>query len=146
MTNKSKNLGTAAESAVVKVFKDAGFRAKRLTLHGSKDVGDIDIGLDDVVIEVKGGAAAERASDGQVDAWLGETAKEVANAGASFGVLVVKRKGIGPANAGRWWAILTDEWHDLLTGNPFPVNRGYVVRLHLDTVVALLDNVRKRGT
>lgn len=138
MTNKSGRLGTEAEVAVVKVFKDAGFRAKRLTLHGSKDVGDIDIGLDTVCVEVKGGKAAESASDGQIEKWLEETDTERVNAGATIGVLVVKRKGIGPANAGKWWAILfLDDLQWLLVndGSQAPV---VPVRLLLEDTLPLL--------
>lgn len=140
MTNKPKAIGTAAESAVVRVLKDAGFRAKRLTLHGSSDVGDVDCGHDAICIEVKGGHAAETASDGQIEKWLTETATERHNAGADIGILVVKRKGIGPANAGQWWAI-TNLWElDTLMGgaNPFMVRPFAPVRVHLDTMVDLL--------
>ena len=103
MTNRSKNLGTAAESAVVKYLQANGFgTAERRALHGSTDLGDI-TGIPGVVIEVKAGKAAEGASDGLVNMWLAETDIEKRNAKAAVGVLVLKRK--GKATAGDWWAI-----------------------------------------
>lgn len=137
MTNKSGRLGTQAESAVVEVFKSAGFRAKRLTLHGSKDVGDIDIGLDAVCVEVKGGKAAEQASDGQIEKWLEETDVERVNAGAWVGILVVKRKGIGYPNAGRWWCIMRDyDYCKLLGLGDHGI--GVPIRLLLEDTLPLL--------
>lgn len=140
MTNKSGRLGTEAEVAVVKVFKDAGFRAKRLTLHGNKDVGDIDIGLDSVVVEVKGGKAAETASDEQIVKWLRETETERQNAGADIGILVVKRKGIGYPNAGRWWAILPDADFCKLLGLD-GYGTGAPIRLTLEDTLPLLQRL-----
>jgi len=145
VTNKSGNLGTAAESATVKAFKRAGFRAKRLTLHGNKDVGDIDVGFDEVCVEVKGGHAAERASDKQVREWLVETEVERVNAGAEVGVLVLKRKGIGYDRAEEWWAVVDVHTLHRLTAPEdmpivFKVDALCVapVRLHLGTMIGLL--------
>lgn len=143
MTNKPKNIGTQAETAVVRVLKEAGFRAKRLTLHGSSDVGDVDCGLDAVCIEVKGGKAAEQASDGQIEKWLAETETERRNAGADVGVLVVKRKGIGPANAGKWWVILPQMQLTYLMGF-FPGDGLFPVRIHLDTFIGVLLTFSRR--
>ncbi len=51
--SKSKQKGTAAETAVVKYLKANGFpKAERRALQGSLDKGDIS-GIDDVVLEVK---------------------------------------------------------------------------------------------
>lgn len=148
MTNKPKAIGTAGESAVVRVMRDAGLRAKRLTLHGSKDVGDVDCGVDGIVVEVKSGKTAESASDGQITAWLVETDNEVRNANAKIGVLVVKRKGIGPANAERWWAITSIRELDILMGteNPFPSPWYHQpVRMHLSTFIGLVLTFAQRG-
>lgn len=103
--NRSGAIGTKAETATKRVFVRAGLRGKRIRPEGAKDVGDIDIGLDEIVVEVKGGKAAETASDELVRAWMVETDVEVENAGAVAGVLVMKRKGIGYPNADRWWAV-----------------------------------------
>lgn len=121
MVNRPKQIGTAAETAVLKAARSLGFpSADRHVLKGRADEGDIWLlstgGTLQVVIEVKGGQAAERASDAQILAWLDETDAEVLNApktipgslGATttwvIGLLVTKRKGIGAANAHRWWA------------------------------------------
>jgi hypothetical protein len=141
MVNRSKAIGTSAESAVVKVCKRLGFPdAHRNSLHGTADVGDIWI-HSDVVIEVKGGDAAKTASDGQLDLWMAQTLRERDNHGADIGILVTARKGIGPANADRWHAYMTIEELVLLTAvNVFiPASTaGRRVRLSLSDALALL--------
>lgn len=104
MTNKPKNIGTAGESAALKVFQKHFPDAERRALKGGLDQGDL-CGIPGLVVEVKAGHAAETASDHQIELWLDETYTEKVNAKAQCAVLVVKRKGIGPANAHRWWAI-----------------------------------------
>lgn len=102
---RPKDIGTAAETAVVRALRRNGFpHAERRALHGNQDLGDI-TGTPGLVWEVKGGEAAKAASDGQVQLWLDETETERNNAGACYGILVLQRRGIGPANADRWWAI-----------------------------------------
>jgi hypothetical protein len=104
--NKPKRIGTAAETAVSRYLQAHGFpHAERRALRGIEDAGDI-TGCPGVCIEVKGGKAAESASDLLVADWLEETETERLNARADVGVLVLKRKGVGAANAGRWWAIV----------------------------------------
>lgn len=104
--NRSKSIGTAAESAVVGYLRANGFHgAERRALAGAFDLGDI-VGLGPLCIEVKAGAAAINASDGQVAAWLLETEVERQNSDADYGLLVLKRKAIGPGRAGEWWAVL----------------------------------------
>jgi hypothetical protein len=103
---RPKDIGTAAETAVVRYLRTAGFpHAERRSLRGTKDAGDI-TGTPGICWEVKGGAAARLASDGQVSDWLNDTDTERVHARAEVGVLVLQRKGIGAANAGRWWAIM----------------------------------------
>lgn len=116
--NKPKAIGTAAETAAVRALRQHGFpNAERRALAGTYDLGDI-VGTPGIVWEVKGGAAAKTASDGQVEAWLDETETERVNARAAVGVLVMQRSGIGPANACRWWAVrrwepgsISDHWY-----------------------------------
>lgn len=104
--NKPKNIGTAAETAAVRHLQANGFpHAERRALRGTQDAGDI-TGCMGICIEVKGGNAARNASDAQVAAWLEETEQERINAAAEIGVLVLQRRGVGPANAGRWWAVM----------------------------------------
>lgn len=106
VTNRPKAIGTAAETAVVRYLREHGFpHAERRALAGAFDLGDV-TGTPGVCWEVKGGQAAKTASDGQVEAWLVETEVERANSRSDVGVLVMARAGIGPVNAGRWWAIL----------------------------------------
>ncbi len=106
MVNRSGNVGTATETAVVRVLNAHGFpTAERRRLRGRYDLGDI-TGCPGLVWEVKGGNAARHASDALIEQWLDETEQERDNAHAWHGVLVVARKGIGPANADRWWAIV----------------------------------------
>lgn len=105
MTARPKDIGTMAETAVVRALRNLGFpHAERRALAGAYDLGDI-TGTPGLVWEVKGGNAAKTASDGQVEKWLDETERERINAGADYGILVVQRAGIGAANADRWWAI-----------------------------------------
>lgn len=139
MTNRSKDVGTKAESAVVAFLRENGWpHAERRALTGSTDRGDI-TGTPSLCWEVKGGKAAETASDGQVLAWLDETDTERRNAHANIGILVMKRKAIGPSNAGQWWAVM---WMSDLS--PVVALRGpqalFVapVRLHLATAVQWL--------
>lgn len=102
--NRSKQRGTAAETAVVRYLAANGFpHAERRALRGNLDAGDV-TGCPGLCVEIKGGDAARFASDGLIAAWMRELAAEVGNAGADVGLLVVQRAGVGPANAGRWWA------------------------------------------
>lgn len=110
MTNRPKNIGTAAETAVVRAARLRGFpNADRLTLTGNKDRGDIGL-CPGVILEVKGGAAAKDASDHQIDMWIAETLRERIHAGAEHAFLVTQRRGVGAPNAHRWhaWTTIAD--------------------------------------
>lgn len=90
MANPSKKRGTAWETAVCGYLRWAlgDDRIQRLTLHGSKDVGDIgNVHLRGrrVVIECK---ATRRAA---YSAHWGETTVEMGNANADLGAVVWKR-------------------------------------------------------
>jgi hypothetical protein len=104
--NKPKKIGTAAETAVTRFLVANGFpHAERRALRGELDAGDI-TGCPGICIEVKGGEAAKSASDALIDMWLTETETERYHAAADIGLLVIQRRGVGPANAGRWWAVM----------------------------------------
>lgn len=141
---RPRDIGTAAESAVVRYLRTAGFpHAERRALRGNHDAGDV-TGTPGICWEVKGGTAARMASDGLIQAWLDETDKERVAAGADVGVLVVQRPGIGPANAGRWWAILPGWQYESLCAREMEGfgrwrfgDRG-PLRMHLSQVCALL--------
>ena len=99
--SKAKAKGTAAESALVKFLNGQGFPgAERRALSGSNDMGDI-TGTPCLAWEVKNHKSYA------FPAWLKETAIEKENARADFGILVAKPNGIGHANVGDWWAILS---------------------------------------
>lgn len=104
--NRPKQIGTRAETAVVRYLRKNGWpAAERRALTGAHDRGDI-TGCPGLVFEVKGGEAARKATDRLVHGWLAETDNERRNSGADFGVLVLQRRGIGPDRAGRWWAVI----------------------------------------
>ena len=103
MTNKPKAIGTATETAVVRYLQANGYpHAERRALRGQNDAGDI-TGTPGICWEVK--ARNRPVSDNQIDTWLSELATERANARADVGILVIRRPGFGPANAGSWWAV-----------------------------------------
>ena len=103
---RPRDIGTRAESAVVKYLVANGFaHAERRSLRGALDAGDI-TGTPGICWEVKGGEAAKAASDLTIAGWMQELATETVNAKADVGVLVVQRRGVGPSNAGRWWAYM----------------------------------------
>ncbi len=140
---RPKDIGTAAETAVVRAARRLGFSgAERRALHGSTDLGDVLL-CPGVIVEVKGGDAARKASDGQISAWLEETQRERLNAGAAVGLLVTQRSGIGAANADRWWAHLSLDQLVALRGLiRIPVAAGVdaaPVRLFLGDALLLLQ-------
>lgn len=148
MPRRPKEIGTAAETAVVRYLRTAGWpHAERRALRGIADAGDI-TGTPGVCWEVKGGAAAKLASDGQVQEWLDDTDKERVTAGAAVGVLVLQRKGIGTANAGRWWALMPGWQYEALCSALLPDIGGDLgrwrfgdrgpLRMHLSQACALL--------
>lgn len=101
MTNPSKKKGTAAETALVAYLNDLGYTAERRAAGGMFDKGDIVVKeLPHVVFEVKAVARIELAS------YIDELRAEMLNAGATAGVLVVKRR--GKSNPGEWyWFVQT---------------------------------------
>lgn len=130
MKRRAKDIGTHTETAVVRFLRDNGYpHAERRAQHGSTDLGDV-TGTPGICWEIKGGTAAKTASDGQVALWLAETETERINSGADVGVLVLARSGIGPANAGRWWAVTPGRALGLATDD--------CVRIHLAAATRLL--------
>jgi hypothetical protein len=135
MTNKSKQIGTRGETAVVRVFHDAGGfpHAERRPLHGSNDYGDILV-CPGVIVEVKWGHHAKQASLADIDKWWGETVRETKNSNAVIGLLVVQRNGIGAERAG-----LSRCFFD---AGPLLGTDHIVVEASLLTVI---DLIKKRG-
>ena len=104
--SKSKQKGTAAETAVVNYLKSKGRKhVERRSLSGSSDRGDI-AGVPGVVIEVKNHARME------LSQWLSELEVEMANDKADTGVVIHKKK--GTTDVGQWYATMpVDVWYDL---------------------------------
>lgn len=108
MTNRSKNIGTKFETDTVNWLRANGFpHARREVLHGSLDQGDV-WAADGLIVECKGGAAAENASDEQLRKWCAETAVEKRNAKADGAFLVVKRRGHGVGKMGGMKVVQND--------------------------------------
>lgn len=138
MGNRPKNIGTAAETAVVRAARTRGFPgADRLTLTGANDRGDIRL-CPGVILEVKGGQAAKTASDTQIAAWLVETERERVNAGADVGILVTARPGVGAPNAHRWFAHMPTGGFLTLNGARALDDAPGTVRTTLDSALWLL--------
>ena len=137
--SKQKQIGTAAETAVTRYARTAGFPlAERRALAGGADLGDILL-APGAIVEVKAGKAAEQASDQKIAAWLDETERERRNANADIAILVTKRHGVGHTNAGRWWA----HWRlaDLARLRGYPTTLTVddaPVRMTLDSALAQL--------
>lgn len=99
MANRSKQKGTAAESAVVAYLQRRGWiHAERRTLSGAHDKGDI-AGVVGVCLEVKSCKTFDLAG------WLKEVEVEQANAKASVGAVIAKKR--GTTNPAEWYALLT---------------------------------------
>ncbi|MFF3643425.1 hypothetical protein [Streptomyces sp. NPDC002564] len=97
--SRSKAKGTAAETAVVRFLREAGFvQAERRTLGGVQDRGDI-AGIPGVVIEVKNCARD------QLPAWVAEAERERDNDHATLGVVFHKRR--GTTNPGAWFVTMS---------------------------------------
>jgi Holliday junction resolvase len=99
MTNRSKQKGTAAESAVVQYLREQGWHgAERRALSGALDKGDV-AGVPLVCIEVKD---CKTLTFGP---WLEEAKTETRSAKAEIGFVWAKRRGkSSPAD----WFCVTD--------------------------------------
>jgi hypothetical protein len=96
----ARKKGTAAETTVVDHLRAAGWpHAERRALNSSKDRGDV-AGIPGVVLEVKSGARLA------LPEWLRETEIERANDGATYGLLVIKPKGVGATKVDQWPVVL----------------------------------------
>src|SRR5690606_28286194 len=139
MVNKSKSVGTKAETAVTRAAQSRGFpMAERRALRGRNDVGDVLL-CPGCIIEVKGGDMARRASDALVAKWLLETERERINAGAEHAFLVVQRAGVGAKNAHQWHAYWTAGGWARLLGHDLPgALSGSTIRTSLESSLAAL--------
>lgn len=109
MVNKPKIKGTRAESLVVAHLIASGIfpDAHRSALSGINDIGDI-VGIGNYTIQVKNCATP------QIPAWLRATEEQRIRGLKDYGILVVKRTGVGARNVGLWAAImLNEQWKTL---------------------------------
>jgi Holliday junction resolvase len=98
--SKNKAKGTSAETALVNYLKVNGFPlAERKAMQGANDAGDV-TGTIGLAWEVKNHRTYK------IPAWLEELEVETENAGADFGVLVVKPVGVGITRVESWWAVM----------------------------------------
>jgi Holliday junction resolvase len=96
--SKSKQKGTAAETAVVRYLRENGFPyAERRALTGNYDQGDI-TGCGPIVFEVKNHKTMDLAG------WVQELMTEIENANAITGSVVAKKR--GTTFPGDWYAIM----------------------------------------
>lgn len=89
MANKSKQKGTRAETKVVKALLEAGLRAERRPLKGSKDEGDV-IVEDRYILEVKAGKQTANYSRKQKKEWMRQTKEERKNSGKHAYLIIVR--------------------------------------------------------
>ncbi len=109
MVNRSKAKGTSTESLVVGYLREHGWPyAERRALSGNTDKGDV-AGMPALAVEVKYGNGTLK-----IGPWLKETETERRNAGADYGILVVKPPKMGPKNVGLFYAVMIAESFDLL--------------------------------
>lgn len=98
--NKPKIKGTWAETLVTRFCQERGFPgAERRALAGAGDRGDIAL-CPGVILEVKNHASPK------LGGWMRETETERVNAGAKYGILVVKPPGFGAVRIPQWWAMV----------------------------------------
>lgn len=142
MVNKPKNIGTKAETAVLKRVKRYFPRADRAALHGTRDIGDL-LNTGAFCFEVKGGDAARTATlsstSRDIDRWYEEAVREARWAGARFPVLVVQRRGVNYPDAGRWWAIVSAADFAHIMGAPGHENPS-LIRLELDDLLGIIGD------
>lgn len=139
MVNRPKQIGTAAETAVLRKLFPYFPDAKRVVLHGSDDQGDIDSGDGmDFIFEVKGGKQCSQISDMVLAKWMAEADLERDNARKRFGVLVCQRAGVGAPNAHRWWCYVHLGDLAQITGGFYRPGKFAVARLELGDFLELI--------
>ena len=114
--SRPRDIGTRAETAAKRWLVDDGWAdCERRALAGNRDTGDLTVCRSPLIIaEVKGGAAADKASPAVIATWLEQTDTEWAHAGADLGVLIVARKHRNPRD---WDAhMIAADWYWLLGG------------------------------
>lgn len=117
MTNPPKIKGTKAESALVNYARVRGFpNARRLTLCGNKDLGDVLLGSNATGTSVAIVECKATGGDVQLGPWIGELIQECRNwdlteGTPTTGILAVKYRGVGPRNVPRWLGAMPYDWY-----------------------------------
>jgi len=134
---RPKDIGTECETAALKYLQQHFNSVRRSPPWGAQDQGDLHVIFGDkttIMFQVKGGHAAERASDAQVEVWSTEAENQGIRSDADLPVLVVKRKGKGMASAHLWWAFFYSE----LVSPDGNARTDALVRMPLGDAVAVL--------
>lgn len=110
MANRSKQIGTKAETKVKRYFQAHGLECERRALAGSDDEGDLRLVLRDgseVTVEVKAGKQTANYNRSKLREWMRQTTAESLNRGCP-GILVIVRYRRDFDDAEVW--IPTEEW------------------------------------
>lgn len=100
MANRSKQRGTAHETATVNWFRENGWPyAKRITMKGSADEGDLDLG-DGIAVTIE----CKNTKAMTLSQWLRELADEMENRGDDVGFVIAKKR--GTTDVGEYYCIL----------------------------------------
>lgn len=140
MVNRPKIAGTNAESMVCDYLREQGWPyAKRLSLSGSKDVGDIDL-HPALVLEVKATQGVPK-----IGPWMDETDAEQMRAGATYGILIIKYPGVGSKRVGEFLTVMRRLHAELLIAQARAVDDvltfGYGIK---QTPIPLLKNMDRQ--
>ncbi len=93
MANRSKDIGTRAETKVARYLSSKGFPTERKALAGAADKGDLRMTLPDgteVTLEVKAGAQTSYCPRGLMDKWKEQTLVEAHNSGCKAALVIVR--------------------------------------------------------
>lgn len=131
--SRSKNLGTEHETRIVAWLVRHGWpHAKRITLKGDADEGDIHLGDGiRVAVEAKTYFASTK-SPLMLSKWMKEVEEEIENSGAKTGFAVLKRP--GTTDVGQFYAVMTMErMAELLAKAGYAPPRRSIRRITRDT-------------
>lgn len=136
--NRPKQIGTAAETAIVRYARLNGFGgADRQPLRGNLDQGDVTL-CPGVIVESKSHKTAGTGQPGPkvLATWLDETELERVNARSDHALLIVKRS--GTTNVAAWWCYLPMWQLTALLGTDSPPQPDAIVCLPVAAVFVLL--------
>lgn len=133
--SKQRDVGTRAETALVRHCHALGIPAARTALTGG-DVGDVHLWHGRVVVQVKSGKQCNSPSWRVLSDWWGQTEAQADRVQAcDLAVLVVKRK--GTTDPGQWFAYV--RFDELLWWYAQECSLLQVVCLPLGRLLAVLQ-------